>query len=61
MGFPYRARRRLRGLRFVATDVDWARGEGTEVQGGIAPLLLLLTGRNAGRAELSGPGVAAIG
>jgi uncharacterized protein (TIGR03083 family) len=61
MGFPYRARRRLRGLRFVATDVDWARGEGAEVRGGIAPLLVLLTGRNARRAELSGPGVAAIG
>jgi hypothetical protein len=31
------------------------------VRGGIAPLLVLLTGRNARRAELSGPGVAAIG
>jgi uncharacterized protein (TIGR03083 family) len=61
MGFPYRARRRLRGMRFVATDVDWSRGEGAEVRGGIAPLLLLLTGRNARRAELSGPGTAAIG
>lgn len=60
MGFPYRARHRLRGLRFVATDVDWSRGDGTEVRGEIAPMLLLLTGRNARAGELTGPGVAAI-
>ena len=61
MGFPYRARRRLRGLRFEATDVDWTRGEGTVVRGAIAPLLLLLTGRQARVNELTGPGASAIG
>lgn len=61
MGFPYRARRRLRGMRFEATDIDWVRGEGAVVRGEIAALLLLLTGRNARVGELTGPGAAAIG
>ncbi|MEV1084843.1 maleylpyruvate isomerase family mycothiol-dependent enzyme [Streptomyces sp. NPDC050211] len=31
--------------RLVATDIEWTRGEGEEVRGPIAALLLLLTGR----------------
>ncbi len=31
--------------RLVATDIEWTRGEGEEVRGPIAGLLLLLTGR----------------
>jgi uncharacterized protein (TIGR03083 family) len=31
--------------RLVATDIAWARGEGEEIRGPIAALLLLLTGR----------------
>lgn len=58
MGWPFRARRRFRGVRLVATDVTWSRGEGDEVRGGIADLLLLLTGRTATAApRLHGPGV----
>src|SRR5215211_3421837 len=33
MGWPFWARRRLGGLRLVATDVDWSAGEGAEVRG----------------------------
>ncbi|WP_369233173.1 maleylpyruvate isomerase family mycothiol-dependent enzyme [Streptomyces sp. R21] len=33
--------------RLVATDVEWARGEGEEISGPISALLLLLTGRTA--------------
>lgn len=33
--------------RLFATDIDWERGEGREVRGPIAALLLLLTGREA--------------
>lgn len=47
MGWPFHARRRLRGTRLVATDSDWTAGEGTEVRGPTAALLLLLTGRDA--------------
>lgn|SRR5689334_15759840 len=47
MGWPFWARRRLRGTRLRATDTDWSAGDGdTEIQGPIAALLLLMTGRD---------------
>lgn len=59
MGWPFWARRRLRGLRLTATDVDWSAGEGAEVRGPVRALLLLLTGRTAAALpHLTGPGVA---
>ncbi len=58
MGWPFWARRRLRGLRLQATDVQWSVGEGPEVRGPIAALLLLLTGRPAALPGLTGDGVA---
>jgi uncharacterized protein (TIGR03083 family) len=64
MGWPmsraFRARARLRGLRLVATDVDWSVGEGHRVEGPVEALLLLLTGRTAALDRLSGPGVARV-
>jgi uncharacterized protein (TIGR03083 family) len=57
MGWPFWARRRLRGLRLVATDADWRAGEGAEVRGPVRALLLLLTGRAAtALPQLDGPG-----
>jgi uncharacterized protein (TIGR03083 family) len=47
MGWPFWARRRLRGLRLVATDVPWSAGTGAELTGPIEAILLLLTGRTA--------------
>lgn len=47
--------------RLIATDVDWAAGEGPEIRGPILAILLLLTGRTAGYAQLSGPGAVALG
>ena len=47
MGFPFHARRRLSGTRLVATDADFAVGEGAEVAAPIRELLLVLTGRQA--------------
>jgi uncharacterized protein (TIGR03083 family) len=56
MGWPFWARRRLRGMRLTATDTDWSAGAGDEVTGPIAALLLLLTGRTAtARPHLAGP------
>jgi uncharacterized protein (TIGR03083 family) len=53
----YGARKRLRGTRLVATDVEWSAGDGSdEVRGPVGDLLLLATGRAAGLAGLSGPG-----
>jgi uncharacterized protein (TIGR03083 family) len=58
MGWPFWARRRLRGLRLSATDVEWATGDGVEVRGPVQALLLLLTGRTgAALPQLTGSGV----
>ncbi|MEV0717705.1 maleylpyruvate isomerase family mycothiol-dependent enzyme [Asanoa sp. NPDC050611] len=45
MGWPFHARRRMRGYRLVATDADWSAGAGQEVQEPIATLLLRMSGR----------------
>ncbi|GAA2828946.1 maleylpyruvate isomerase family mycothiol-dependent enzyme [Crossiella cryophila] len=53
----YGARKRFRGMRLVATDVEWTSGEGAdEVRGPVGELLLLATGRAAGLAGLTGAG-----
>jgi uncharacterized protein (TIGR03083 family) len=53
MGWPFWARRRLRGVRLVATDVAWSAGAGPELAGPIDALLLLLTGRDAALPRLT--------
>ena len=59
MGWPFWAKRKLRGLRLEATDVDWTVGDGPVVRGPAQALLLLLTGRDAAALPaLAGPGVA---
>jgi hypothetical protein len=58
MGWPFWSRRRLRGFRLVATDVEWSAGDGAEVRGPIDALLLLLTGRAVALPRLSGDGAA---
>ena len=55
-GFPFHARRRLAGLRPVATDGDLVLGDGTPVEGTTGDLLLLVTGRTATVDRLSGEG-----
>ena len=52
----FHARRRFAAYRLVATDIAWTAGRGDEVGGPIRALLLLLTGRHALLADLSGPG-----
>lgn len=53
---PLRAKRRIRGLRLVADDVDFSTGEGEEVRGPAEPLLMAIAGRRGVAAELDGPG-----
>ncbi len=60
MGFPFRAKKRLRGFSLVATDHPWSVGEGTAVQGPVRALLMLVTGRDVVLPELSGPGADAL-
>ncbi|MBK8729748.1 MAG: maleylpyruvate isomerase family mycothiol-dependent enzyme [Actinobacteria bacterium] len=47
MGWPFHARRRMRGMHLIATDapVDVGDPDGARVQGRLGDLLLLITGR----------------
>jgi uncharacterized protein (TIGR03083 family) len=49
---------RARGVRLVATDLDWAHGKGPEVRGSGEALLMAMAGRRAALADLDGPGKA---
>jgi uncharacterized protein (TIGR03083 family) len=62
MSTTFAPRRRLAGLRLVATDADWTVGEGDPVEGPLQALLMVLTGRTpAVRDRLSGAGTARLG
>jgi uncharacterized protein (TIGR03083 family) len=51
------SRRRMSGLRIVATDVDVDLGAGLEIRGPAEALIMALTGRSTALGELSGSGV----
>lgn len=61
LGYPLGVRQRIEGLHLIATDVGWSHGTGPEVSGPALPLMLAMTGRPAGLAELSGAGLATLG
>lgn len=58
--FPVGGKKRIGGLRLVATDTGWAYGAGPEVSGPAMSLLLAMTGRAAGMSDLSGDGAATL-
>ncbi|HZX53466.1 MAG TPA: maleylpyruvate isomerase family mycothiol-dependent enzyme [Ilumatobacteraceae bacterium] len=58
--FPVGGKKRIAGLRLVATDTGWSDGDGPEVQGPAASILLTMTGRAAGLNRLDGDGVATL-
>lgn len=49
---------RARGVRLVATDLNWAHGRGPEVRGTGEALLMAIAGRRAALSDLEGPGKA---
>jgi uncharacterized protein (TIGR03083 family) len=51
------ARRRVAGVRLVATDTDWSHGSGPEVRASAEDVLLVLYGRTPRLADLAGDGV----
>lgn len=51
------ARRNARGLRLVATDIDWSSGSGPEVTGPGEAVLMAIAGRPAALPDLKGPGL----
>jgi uncharacterized protein (TIGR03083 family) len=57
LGSVFGARKRTRGLRFVATDLDWSWGDGPEVVGPGEALLMTMLGRKQALIGLTGEGV----
>ena len=49
---------RVRGLRLVATDLDWTHSNGPEVRGSGEALLMAMAGRRPALDDLDGPGKA---
>jgi uncharacterized protein (TIGR03083 family) len=58
--FPVGTKKRIAGLRLVATDADWSHGAGAEVTGPGSALLMAMTGRSAGLSDLGGAGLATL-
>jgi len=54
------AKRRIAGLRLRATDAAWTTGDGPDVTGPLASLVLAMTGRKAAHADLAGEGLATL-
>jgi uncharacterized protein (TIGR03083 family) len=50
----------FQSYRLIATDTDWVVGSGQEIRGPVLAILLLITGRTAGYADLAGPGAVAL-
>ncbi len=53
-------KRRLGGLRLVATDQEWSWGAGQEITGPSEALAMAVTGRSVALADLRGAGVDAL-
>lgn len=53
---PLRGFWTARGVRLVATDLDWSRGRGPEARGDAEALLMVLAGRPGVARDLTGPG-----
>ncbi|MHC1559563.1 maleylpyruvate isomerase family mycothiol-dependent enzyme [Actinomycetospora sp. C-140] len=54
---PIRASVRTRGLRLVATDLDWSSGQGPEVRGPGEAVLMVAAGRRDALGEVDGAGL----
>jgi uncharacterized protein (TIGR03083 family) len=53
-------KKRLAGLRFEATDIEWSHGAGPLVRGPTEALILAITGRSVALDDLEGDGVATL-
>jgi uncharacterized protein (TIGR03083 family) len=51
------SRKKVKGLRLVATDVDWTTGDGPEIAGSGEALLMAIAGRYAALDDLEGNGL----
>jgi hypothetical protein len=55
---PFPSARKVAGFRLTATDTSWSFGEGPEIRGPIAAILLVCAGRLVALPQLSGAGAA---
>ena len=55
---PIKAMWHVRGVKVVATDVDWSAGAGPEARGAGEAVLMVMGGRRGVAHELTGPGAA---
>lgn len=53
---PLRGFWHARGVRLVATDLDWSHGRGPEARGTAEAVLMVLAGRATAARDLAGPG-----
>lgn len=60
IGFLFGTRKRIAGLRLVASDVTWSKGDGAEVTGPIEALFMMMAGRHGAIIDLSGEGIATL-
>lgn len=60
LGTVFGSKRRMRGLHFEASDVEWSWGDGPVVRGPGEAILMSVLGRTAAVADLDGDGVAAL-
>ena len=51
-----RGARRARGVRLVATDLEWTHGSGPDVEGAGEALLMAMAARAVALNDLAGPG-----
>jgi uncharacterized protein (TIGR03083 family) len=54
------AKKRIAGVKLVATDIDWSHGDGAEARGSMMALLMVMAGRAAALSDVSGDGVATL-
>jgi hypothetical protein len=54
------SKRRIAGLRLRASDCDWVHGDGPDVSGPLASLILAMAGRTAAQDDLAGDGLATL-
>lgn len=53
-------KKRIKGLRLQATDVDWAHGDGPVVRGAGEAIVMAAAGRPSALADLDGDGIATL-
>jgi uncharacterized protein (TIGR03083 family) len=53
-------KRRIAGVRLIATDAEWSHGDGPVVSGPMIDLVLAMTGRKGAHSDLSGEGLAVL-